>query len=359
MVKKLTIPCVVTSVGLRSTYEPDFSVPFDFDNDVKEFVSAVLEKSSIIGVRGEITGKYLSRLGFKEDTDYMVTGCPSMYTNGSSLPIRPLNLTKDSRICLNSSVTTPNNIHDFLYRTAQEIPDWHFVPQVRSELQILYSGIPYKVKANPHYPRKISDKAYCDERSKFFLNAPTWFDYLAEADLAIGSRLHGNIAALIAGTPALLFPKDARVRELADYHKLTSVPANQVTEDTSVWELVESVDFQSPCSVQKETFDRFISFLDKNEIPHIYSNDAEPSVIPFEERMKQVKLQPPVTTAALCSPEELAARWAAYNSIKDSTILRLREKNAALTRELNAQKAASGSTLSLFQKGIKYVRKHL
>ena len=63
-VKKLKIPCYVIGVGLKESYEPDFSQPKPQDEAVKKFVTAVLEKSNCIGVRGELTGKYLDFKAF-------------------------------------------------------------------------------------------------------------------------------------------------------------------------------------------------------------------------------------------------------------------------------------------------------
>ncbi len=311
LVKKLTIPCVIIGVGLRAPFEPDFSAPYKFDEAVKEFVSAVLEKSAMVGVRGEITSAYLSHLGFREGTDHMAIGCPSMYTAGPELKIREANITKDSRVCINSSVTTPDNVHEFLDRVTKEFDDWHFVPQVLSELRLLYTGSPYIAKCHPLYPRRITDETYRTGKSEFFLNVPTWFEYMSKADLSIGSRLHGNIAGILGGTPSILIPKDARVRELSEYHDITRVNASDIDENTSVWDLIDQADFQQPCHKQEANFNRFLGFLDKNEIPHIYK-DGTPETIPFMERMKEVDLQPPVTTFANCTLEEMSARFESY-----------------------------------------------
>lgn len=308
LVKKLTIPCVIIGVGLRAPFDPDFSTPYSFDEAVKEFVSAVLDKSAMVGVRGEITAAYLSHLGFREGRDHMAIGCPSMYTVGPKLTIRDANITKGSRVCINSSVTTPDNVHEFLERVTREFDDWHFVPQVLSELRLLYTGSPYKIKCNPLYPCRITDTTYREGRSEFFLNLPTWFEYMAKADLSVGSRLHGNIAAILAGTPSILIPKDARVRELSEYHDITRVNAADITPDTDIWEMIRTANFQLPCHRQEENFNRFLGFLEKNSIPHIYESGA-PDTIPFMERMKKVKLQPPVTSFALCSLEEMSARF--------------------------------------------------
>ena len=109
-VRKLTIPCYVIGVGLKASYEPDFTQPRPQDAAVKVFVKAVLDKSACIGVRGALTGKYLETLGFVEDRDFMVIGCPSMYSRGNRLHSRTPVLESDSKVCFNSNVaaSVPN-----------------------------------------------------------------------------------------------------------------------------------------------------------------------------------------------------------------------------------------------------------
>src|SRR5699024_3108787 len=70
--KKLKIPVIVVGVGLRAPFEPKLDEGFPFDEDVKACVNAVLDRSSIIGLRGEITSTYLTKLGFREGIDHTV-----------------------------------------------------------------------------------------------------------------------------------------------------------------------------------------------------------------------------------------------------------------------------------------------
>lgn len=112
LIRRLKIPVIVTGVGLRANYEPQLDEGFAFDEDVTNFVKAVLEKSSQIGVRGQITADYLKRLGFNEGVDYRVIGCPSLYTFGRELKIRDVNLTEQSTIAINASLShqkSPSN----------------------------------------------------------------------------------------------------------------------------------------------------------------------------------------------------------------------------------------------------------
>ena len=66
----------------RSPTSP--ACPAVFDDGVKAFVKAVLDRSASIGVRGEYTQDYLQKLGFR---DVEVIGCPSMYLRGDQLSV--------------------------------------------------------------------------------------------------------------------------------------------------------------------------------------------------------------------------------------------------------------------------------
>lgn len=328
LIKKLTIPVVVIGVGLRAPFEPKLNEGFPFDEDVKAFVSAVLERSNMIGVRGEITAKYLSRLGFREGIDHTMIGCPSMYAFGRELKIRETNITTESMVTVNSSRLSPKHVLDFITRSMKEFPNHYFIPQWRKEMILTYAGAPALAKPADNYPVSMEDPAYQNDRVRFFLNVPTWLDFLRKADLSFGARLHGNIAATIAGS--LLLPKDARMRELAEYHQLTHVMANEITDQTKLSELIETLDFHQPEKRQAQNFDHFISFLNQNELDHIYKEKAIPDTVPFDEKLSKTKLLPPVTTVSGCSSTETAKRWEALMALenvkKEKTIKDLKKK---------------------------------
>ncbi|MDZ5471873.1 polysaccharide pyruvyl transferase family protein [Bacillus sp. 31A1R] len=308
LIKKLKIPVIVIGVGLRAPFEPKLNEGFEFDEDVKAFVSAVLEKSSIIGLRGEITSEYLTRLGFKEGKDHMVIGCPSMYSFGRELNIRETNITKDSMVCVNSSRLSPKNVLDFITRGMEEYPNHYFIPQWMKELKLVYGGAPRLVESSENYPVRMSDPTYMNDRVRFPLSAQSWFDFIGQADLSFGARLHGNITATIAGTPSILIPKDSRMRELAEYHQLTHIMADKITEKTTLSHLVQEVDFQAPTKVQAKNFDIFIDFLNKNNLGHIYKDTLYPTDVPMDKKLKEVEVLPPLHTITGIGMNELAER---------------------------------------------------
>ena len=335
LIKRLTIPVIVVGVGLRAPFEPKLNEGFPFDEAVTEFMKAVLEKSSMVGVRGQITADYLTRLGFKEGVDHTVIGCPSMYSFGRELIIRETNITKDSLISVNSSRMSQDHVLDFITRGMKEYSNYYFIPQWLKELELVYTGARGIAKESDNYPVKMSDEAYMRDRVRFFLNAPTWIEFMKDVDLSFGARLHGNITATIAGTPSILIAKDARMRELAEYHQLTYITKNDIREDTKLSDIIESADFQRPTKYQGKNFDHFISFLDKNGLNHIYKNGANPNYAPLDEKIDSINLQQPLITIAGCTLEEKVDRWESYYPLVDARNAKREKKIMTELRKAN------------------------
>ncbi len=332
IVKKLTIPCVVVGVGLRAPFEPKLDEGFKFDNDVKEFVKAVLEKSSMLGLRGEITSEYLTTLGFKEGRDHTVIGCPSLYAAGRELIIRDTTINQFSKISVNSSSTTPYNVQQFTFNNAARFQDSTFIPQIVKELSTLYSGKHFTSAAHSIYPSTIADDFYKNNKIKYFLNAFSWFDFLKTVDLSFGSRLHGTIAGLLSGTPSIVIPKDARIRELSAYHNMNKFDASSINPTDNILDLIEGMDFKQPCKVHAANFDHFIDFLEANGLEHIYKEDRDLKVVPYDYITDKCSRRAVVKSIVECNRDETIYRLAAINKIE------AQRNNAALNK---AKKDAS------------------
>ena len=329
LVRNLTIPCVIIGVGVAIPLGGDFTKGTSYDEASKNLLSAVLDKSALVGVRGEVTARYLAHLGYAEGRHFEVIGCPSMYgIQGGELRQKPLKLTDESVVSLNASIYSTPNALGFLDEVFRHYPNSVFLPQRIQELWTLYAGLPYQHDRDlPMYPTHISDDVYQQDRVKYFLHAKPWIDYLRNVDLSVGSRLHGNIAALQAGTPCVLIPHDTRMKELVDYHRLPHVMASDVQKNWTLYDLVERADFSSMHTCHKENFQRYLSFLEKNGIDHIYKNAAVVEDAPLDRKLSQMELPGCVRSAATLSTEELALRW---QGISDFQVNELKEKNRQL-----------------------------
>ena len=306
LIKALKIPCTIVGVGLRANSLKEIDEGFTFDNNVRSFVSAVLDKSAMIGIRGELTGKYLTKLGFKEDRDFMVIGCPSMFTYGGELKRKEININKDSFISVNSSILSPQSAINFCCKILDEYENSVFIPQRIDELKTLYLGCDYiHETVRKNYPDKATDKIYTDGRVKMFLQANQWINYLSGADLSIGARLHGNVAAILAGTPTVIMPHGLRMKEIIEYHGLPHIYPDKLKTCKTLEDVLEKVDFDLMFKKHAENFERYKTFLKANSIETIYDKDY----VPYDDMIKEVKGDYSVPSMLNLTPYELANRF--------------------------------------------------
>lgn len=361
IVKNLTIPCIVTGVGIQKKIDTSVKQDFLFNEAAKEFICAVLEKSSMIGVRGEFTAAYLNELGFKEETDYTIIGCPSMYMFGKDLP-KPKKtvLTKESRVCINYKIDLPLKLHHFMEKCRKQLPNFTMVPQSIEELRLLYGGFPYptgKHKSIPKkYPVTISSKPYLRDKVKGFVNVPEWLKYLSENDFSFGSRIHGNIAGVLAGIPSYIFVYDSRILELAKYHNIPYELANTINSDTDIFDIYEKTDFNCIQRGHEDRFLHFLDFLKKNGLETIYDTEGNTAYAPFDEKIENLKLEPPIQSISSLGWKEREERMKLYyeflNNKKEEFRLnntKLKEENKQLKAELTFMKE-KGRNNSLHRK---------
>ncbi len=273
LISKLKIPVVVLGVGAQAglNYNAERLAPIA--PLVKNFVSAVLDRSASIGVRGEFTEQYLKALGFR---DVEVIGCPSLFLHGDTLTIDKADaLTPDSRIAVNGSHSALRNkrFAGLLARTYAEYPQVRFIGQNLSEARQLHwrdlSDPNSSVTSIPTHP---SHPLYRDDKVRVYIDPSTWFRELADFDFSFGARIHGNIAALLAGTPSTVLCGDSRTLELARYfdiphHKVTELPA-----DWNAADLYAAADFGRLTKGHKERFLRFTGFLASNGLENTFEH---------------------------------------------------------------------------------------
>ena len=143
LVKRMKIPCVVVGVGMARKVNSR-KWKFRYDDEAVAFTRAVLEKSPMVGLRGEITAEYLKRKGFVPEKDFTVIGCPSMYMYGDRLPeLQKTELTPASKVTMNFKSTQIPRLYRFLRAQGELFEHSVFVTQLLDEIQTLYVGEPF------------------------------------------------------------------------------------------------------------------------------------------------------------------------------------------------------------------------
>lgn len=362
IINKLKIPCTVIGVGVRGPYNYEKKgIYFEEDDVAYDFFKAVLNKSAMIGVRGEITGDYLKKLGFIPEKDYTVIGCPSFYTYGDSLKLKSNSLSKNSKMAYNNTVMAGNKVQEFLQKASERFQDSYYYPQKVEELKTLYLGMKYRFKRKTSgYPNMIDSSVYKKDKVHFHTHYCSWKNDLNERDFSIGPRLHGNVMAILSGIPALWITHDARMRELVDYHKLPSVHTSKIDENTDILELFAKADYKSFLEGHRERFMHYVNFLNKNGISHIFRDYKNPELAPLDKKLAELGIDNKdysVKSILKCNIEEISVRMDKYDicsrakrkedleveegikkELRDE-IVKLKENNNNLKKELSKKEA--------------------
>ncbi|MFJ9623848.1 polysaccharide pyruvyl transferase family protein [Streptomyces sp. NPDC101181] len=288
LISRLRIPVVVIGVGAQAglNYNPARLKPME--RSVRAFVSAVLDRSASIGVRGEFTESYLRGLGF-QDVD--VIGCPSLFMHGKDLAVvkeRPV-LTADSRIAVNGShgAMEKQGLDRQVRWAHARYPRLCFIGQNISDArQLHWRDLSHPNAAVTAMPTHPGHPMYREDKVRVYIDPLTWIEDLRAFDFSYGSRIHGNIAALLAGTPATVLCGDSRTLELCRYFEIPHRRIDELPGDLDPAALYENADFSGLTGGHGERFERFTAFLDRNGLTNTFSHGDSGAA--FEARLRSL-----------------------------------------------------------------------
>ncbi len=302
LIERLRIPVVLAGVGVQLKIDDPTSDRLDRINaTIKRLVAAILDRSATVGVRGEVTRDYLKGLGFGDGV-VDVIGCPSMFMSGADLAMRqPANpLHHDARVSVNVSpyvarmgriVTTNMSRYPKLCYTAQDL----------KTLGMMLNRVdpPDSSSFAADIPYHVDHPLFQDNRMRFCIDPKIWFQHLASYDFSFGTRIHGTIASLLAGTPAVLLAHDSRTLELAEYHELPFRIIDDVAPDVDPAQLLAEADFDALNRNHPERFDRFVAFLDKNGVEHVFApgSHASRGAHDFDAKIAATEYPAPLDTS--------------------------------------------------------------
>ena len=301
-IRRLKVPVVVVGVGCQTDLDYDFTKLEAVNEPVKRFVAAVLDHSSSIGVRGVCTAEYLKSLGF-DDVD--IIGCPSMFMDGPELK-RPREIEafdRSTRLSVNISAfgeqakfsTGLDKMGDVIAHVVSTYDDVDCVTQQRDSLMALLLGSARQTREVRGIPRDSFRVLHESGRVLAFVDPRTWFEHLAGRQFVLGTRLHGGIAALLAGTPAYLVAHDSRTLELAQYHAIPHTGIRSVIAGQDPRDWYESSDYSAMLRGHPDRFAAYADFLNRNGLRNVFSDGDGGAA--FEARMSAVDLPPRIASS--------------------------------------------------------------
>jgi len=218
-VRKLKIPVVIVGVGAQCESDDAVRELGPINDDVRDLCDAVLDKSSSIGVRGQFTANYLNELGVR---NVDIIGCPSMFYFGAQLPRpKPVDFADPRLVAFHFSPQSPAN-----FRSRNEHVDALFSAMLDFLGSQPDAGCTYIAQDTQELEQRVWNvkgmtlaryaPALAEIATLYPLDPHVWIQDLKSFDFALGTRIHGTIAAVLAGIPSLILCHDSRTSELAD-----------------------------------------------------------------------------------------------------------------------------------------------
>lgn len=234
-IESTDLPVTMLGLGAQTHDRSEIS---EIHPNTLRLVKVVAERSPSIGVRGFYTAEVLAAHGV---TNVEVLGCPSLYTLGRPPSvIMPCNSGADKRISVNFSRRVSS--HSFSQSSLRKIENQvlriaidcesQFIIQDEIEEACISAGNASvdQVKAVTDYFSDVDSAdvvSYFHRHSKYFSSYADWSESISRCGLSIGSRLHGNLVALLNGVPALTIVHDSRTLEMC---ALAGIPFLNILE---------------------------------------------------------------------------------------------------------------------------------
>lgn len=239
--ERTKLPVFLIGVGAQASNSEE--IPNVTEGTLR-LLRLVQDRSTSISARGTFSCDVLERYGIK---NVHPTGCPSLMLIGREGP-RPslLDNVRFDACCMHATrhgFAQADSFQTFLYRQAfgrnidlvlqSEIADIHYIMHhptgepipARAEQAVMDVYGAAEVAQAEHFLTR---------HGRVFTLYQDWIDYMEQRSFCFGTRIHGTVAALIAGTPATLIVHDSRTVEMADIMGVPTVRWQDIPDDRDI-----------------------------------------------------------------------------------------------------------------------------
>jgi hypothetical protein len=205
-IEKVDIPLCVVSLGVNTvTNQSIDEINAALGQSQRAFLDCALTKALCIGVRGAKTLEMMKRWGHAQKS-YAI-GCPSFYETGSNLPLH------SKRWSLRKSIIA-TGLH------SSKEPLFFILQSEQDEITKALASEKLTTFPESSYPGFTASyrKAFERRRVLFFTNLNSWKAFLRrKGNIVLGTRIHGAVAALNSGVPAIVTSGDLRSEEMCGH----------------------------------------------------------------------------------------------------------------------------------------------
>lgn len=261
-IEKLKLPTYAFSLGVQD-YSGNTKAFLKIHPSFKRLLEIVSEHSEFIGVRGPHTAAILAKNGFN---NVVPIGCPTVYWNlNSTLEVNKQSTFNNPALVYQPTMSSNEGIH-----LLSEIPiiGQDFLDEVvfTNNLKEDNKLIRITDKEYEELGNKKDALGFIDKNGVFQSTFQEWFDYIGSKDFIVGPRLHGCVCALIQGIPAVMFARDLRVTEIAEFYNIPYVSYKNLPTKKNVQQIYNEADYTKFNETYKMRYNNYVKFLAENKL---------------------------------------------------------------------------------------------
>lgn len=254
---QLDVQMTILSLGLNNH---DASINLDslielIPSYFKEWLKAIDHKTFKFCTRGYRSAEILDKLNI---SNILPLGCPSYFYN------------KFPKIYIDDYNYNDLTIFNGVFCNKRSKNHIYTIQDERILFEML-NGKKYQ-KSDYAYFYDMSE-LYADDimlhkdldKVKYFFNFSSAKDIYINAKLSIGSRIHGGVASLSCGVPAIITNHDLRATEMCEFLKIPHFPKLGFTEGSDFGESINLIDLLASVSFDKYNQayeEKYTNFLD-------------------------------------------------------------------------------------------------
>jgi hypothetical protein len=278
-IERAALPVVV--FGLGSQADLNGSSEFIVAAETVRLLKVISDHSRKIAVRGAFTAEACARLGVK---NVEVVGCQSMFWHRS--PEFSWKLSEPvpgaiDKVAFNFTDATSeaNLVNQAMARGYDFIGQGNSAEEDLKEQQAGIS-IPAPLKFGwdvaTAFERGLIDRVQYEHwiKNHFFQfrRPEAWLDHMRGYCFSYGTRLHGNMTAMLAGTRALWIVHDMRLKEVCDHFCLPWVELKEVRTGVGLEALCDRADYSACFKVYPDRYRTLFDYVEQAGLPHSLPN---------------------------------------------------------------------------------------
>lgn len=274
-VEELDIPTAAFSLGIQD-YVGNAGSVRSVHPSMLRILKHVSNTTGLIGVRGFYTASLLYKEGFN---NVVPVGCPTLFgplsqnfgVENRSNYSKPLNVFHRTLSDVTEKLISgiPLLGQDFLDEAV-------FTDRLSGDKKLVHAET-QRYRGHAHGQTALDNIKLNGE---FVWDFDSWFQRIGQADFVFGPRLHGCIAAIIQGIPAIMLARDIRVNEIARFFKIPVLNYGEIS-GLSVDDLFERTNYQDFNKVYPRRYNNFIAFLAECNILQYLVKKEEPRSLEF------------------------------------------------------------------------------